>query len=247
MFKKLLAALLLTGFSLNVHAHALSESSLFESHESKQCGGHRHRSFYDLTVRNRLNANLLTVTGNEIVGGNVAVNGSVIASSYLTPTGPLFTGLRNYAVLSNQVAVFDGDNIPWTPASVGNTSAGITVDGAGFITLPTSGLFLVQYTVRLTRSPVNGTNGAIVQLQQTVAGVPTNITQASINSNTSIDGVDNLEPESQPQITGYALINVTSATNNVLNLAINLNGSNISIPAASGIDANAQLTILQIN
>jgi len=154
-------------------------------------------------------------------------------------------GLRNYAVVSNQVAVTTGENIPWSPAS-GTISSGITVDGAGNITFSKVGLYLVQYTVRLQKSPFNGTSTAVVQLQQTVSGTPENITQAAITNNVSNDGLTAAQPESQTQITGFAIVNVTSSSNNVINLAVTITGSNLAIPAASGMDANAQLTILQI-
>jgi hypothetical protein len=54
--------------------------------------------------------------------------------------------LSNFAVLSNQVTVNDGDTIPWSPASSGSTSAGITVNSKGHIKFHNPGLFLVQYT-----------------------------------------------------------------------------------------------------
>ena len=153
---------------------------------------------------------------------------------------------HNYAVLSNQAAVTSGENIPWSPAS-STVSSRISVDGLGNITLPKKGLFLVQYTVRLTKSPFNGTATATVQLQQTVSGTPTNISEAAVTTNTSIDGLTNPQPESQTQLTGYALVNVTSTRNNVINLAVSITpSSNISIPQASGTDANAQLVILQL-
>lgn len=154
-------------------------------------------------------------------------------------------GIRTYAAFSNQAAVITGENIPWTINSF--SSAGFSVDGTGDITLPKTGIYLVQYTVRLTRTPFDGTSTATVQLQQTVSGVPTNITQSSVTSNTSIDGITDDVPESQTQITGYALVNVTATTNNVLNLAVTLTGGGVTIPATTGLDANAELVILHLN
>lgn len=152
--------------------------------------------------------------------------------------------LRDYAVLSNQVAVTDGTNVTWAPLP-NAISSGISVDSLGRITLPT-GLYLVEYTVRLSRTPVSDTSTVVTQLQQTVGGIPTNIAQAAVTSNTAIDGVTNSEPASQTQITGYAIIEVTSSTNNIINLAVDITGSQLSIPAASGVDANAQMFILQL-
>lgn len=154
--------------------------------------------------------------------------------------------LANYAVLSNQVAVSDGENIPWSPSAT-TISEGISVDGLGRIRLPHPGLYLIEYTVRLTKSPFEGTATATVQLQQTISpNNPVNITQSTVTSNTSVDGLSNDVPESQTQITGYALINVSKSSNSVINLAVSITGGNLAIPATSGIDANAQMVILQL-
>jgi hypothetical protein len=151
-----------------------------------------------------------------------------------------------YAVLSNQAAVTNGDNILWAPFS-GGASSHIGVDGAGNITLDSPGKYIVQYTVRVTRSPFNGTAVASLQLQQTVGGVPTNINTATITNATFIDGVTNNEPQSDTQITAYAFIEVTGNGDKVINLrAVFDDESNLSIPAASGLDANAQMIILQV-
>lgn len=155
--------------------------------------------------------------------------------------------LANFAVLSNQVAVVTGTNIPWSPLP-DTISSGIVVDSTtGSITLPPfPGLFLVEYTVRITKTPFTGTAIATVQLQQTVFGIPTDIPQAAITSNTSVDRVTDVVPQSDTQITGFALIAVTSSVNNVINLLVTITGGNITIPATSGTDANAQMTILQL-
>ena len=150
---------------------------------------------------------------------------------------------KSYAVLSNQVAVSSGNQIPWSP--VVGTSHDIFVDALGNITLP-KGLFLVQYTVRINKTPYAGTTTATVQLQQTVLGVPTNINQPAITENISVDLVTENAPVSQTQITGYAFIKVTSASNNVLDLFVTLDNASLTIPAASGVDANAQIAIIQI-
>ncbi len=156
------------------------------------------------------------------------------------------SGLRNYAVFSNQLAVTTGENITWSQASSENTSD-ISVDGSGNVTLPIHGVYLVQYTVRVTKSPSAGTSTAVAQLQQTVAGTPTNISQAVVTNNVSFDGVTVDVPESQLQITGSALIHTTSTDNNVINLAITITGGNLAIPDTTGTDANAELIILQLN
>lgn len=162
-------------------------------------------------------------------------------------------GIRNYAVLANQSAVTTGEIIPWTSSTISAgavppaASAGdpISVDVLGNITLPI-GVFLVEYTVRINKTPFDGTSTAVAQLQQTVSGVPTNIAQPAITTNTSIDGITAGVPESQTQITGVAIITVTSTSNNVIDLLVTLSGGD-TIPAATGTDANAELVIIQLN
>lgn len=151
--------------------------------------------------------------------------------------------LAHYAVLANQAPVSDG-NIPWAP-QISTISKGINVNSSGFITLK-PGLYLIEYTVRLTKSPFDGTATATVLLQQTVSYSSTNIAQSAITTNTSVDGVSSCEPTSQTQITGYALIKVTKLSNNTINLVVSISGDNLSIPAASGTDANAEMVILQL-
>ena len=51
--------------------------------------------------------------------------------------------------------------------------------------------------------------------------------------------------EEEGQLTGYAIVNVTSATNNQIQLAITLSGA-ASLPVATNPDANANMTILQL-
>jgi hypothetical protein len=179
---------------------------------------------------------------------SLTVGGSVRACSFITPEGPLVPGILNYAVLSNQAAVTSGNNVLWASTSNSNVSSDISINTTtGAVTLPTSGLFLVTYTVRINRTPFASTDIFTVQLQQTVAGVPTNISQAAVTSSAATDGITDPVPVSQAQVTGYALINVTSAANNALNLLITIDQpGSITIPATSGTDANAQMVILQI-
>lgn len=187
----------------------------------------------------------LVVNGGETVGGDLVVAGSVTANNYLTPAGPLsFYGIRNYAVLSNDAAVGSGQNILWAATPATNFSAGIT-NVAGSIILPV-GIFLVQYSVRFTVTPFAGSSTGTAQLQQTVAGVPTNITQPAIINNAEIDGITDGFPSSERLVTGYAFIMVTSAANNALNMVITV-GTNITLPLATAPDANSQMVILQLN
>lgn len=170
---------------------------------------------------------------------------NIIANSFATPAGP-FVGIGNYGVLTNQATVVSGNNILWAATPAGNLSAGIVVNtSTGNITLPTTGLFLVEYTVRFTRAPYEGTSTAIAQLQQTIAGTPTNITQSAITQNVAVDGLTFAIPQSNPLVTGWALIRVTSTANNVINLQLSY-GGNDTFPVASGVDANAQMMILQL-
>jgi len=168
----------------------------------------------------------------------------VIANSFVTPAGAL-VGPINYAVLSNQATVATGANVLWAATPVGNISGAITLNPAtGSITLPT-GLFLVEYTVRFTKTPFEGTATAVAQLQQTVASVPTNITQPAITTTTSVDGISDAIPSSNDLVSGWALVTVTGATNNAINLVVSYDG-NDSLPATAGVDANAQLSIVQL-
>jgi len=202
------------------------------------------KTFRNLVVCNALTAGTLTV-GTLNVTNNETVGGSVTASSFITPAGPLFPGLRNYAVLTNTAAVTSGSNVLWSATPASNLSSGITNTG-GSITLPTTGIFLVQYTVRFTVTPFTGTETATAQLQQTVAGTPTNISQAAITNNVATDGISDAVPSSQRIVTGSAIITTTSSANNTLNLLITFDG-NDSLPIAIAPDANAQMIILQLN
>lgn len=187
----------------------------------------------------------INVCGGANIGGNLTVGGSVTANSFITPSGLLFNGLRNYAVLSNQAAltVDDTDTVLWAATTENRLSSGITVDNiTGDITLPTTGIFLVQYSVRLNRTPFNGDSNVTVQLLQ--AGLAS---QVAITQNNSADGVTQAEPASQTEVTGYALVIVTSSLNNTIRLDVTLPAGGATVPAATLNDANAQMTILQLN
>lgn len=176
---------------------------------------------------------------------SLTVCNSVTANSFVTPSGPLFNGLRNWAVFTNQAEVLDGANILWAATPAANISSGITFDNTtGAITLPTSGIFLVQYSVNFGKTASDITDVGIAQLQQTVAGAPTNVSQATINSAFVTDPGETLAISEE--ITGYALITTTSTLNNVINLQITLT-ANMELGTATGSDANAQMIILQLN
>ena len=236
MFKKhFLITLLFAGACLRA-ADIVGEDAEFKSSGCKK--------FKNLNVCNALN-----------VGGNETVTGSVTAASFATPLGTLVSGFRNYAVLTNQAAIAEsvsGETVLWGATAAGDLSADISVDtSTGAITLPTSGTFFIEYSVRLDRYPPNGDPGtslAIAQLQQTIAGTSTDISQPAITNNLDVDEITSGQtvPASERQITGYALIQVTSAANKVLDLVVTVT-NNASVPATSGTDANAQMLILQIN
>lgn len=155
--------------------------------------------------------------------------------------------LCNYAVLSNQAAVTDDSNVLWLENNPDNIfTSGISVDtSTGNITLPRHGVFLVTYTVRITRTPFDGTSVATAQLQQTSGGIPTNISQPAVTNYTQIDGVTNTVPQTDSQIVGFAIITTDGSLNNVINLRVFLD-TNLTVPSTSGTDANAQLTIVQL-
>ncbi len=222
MFKKLLLTLL---FVATAKANCMADQSEEAESKSRKC-----KTFQNLNVCKNLN-----------------VGGTVTANNFMTSSGQLFGGIRNYAVLTNQAEVISGDNILWAETPTSNLSSGISFNATtGSITLPTSGLFLVQYTVRFTRTPYDGTSIATAQLQQTVAGTPTNITQPAITTYLGIDGTTGDIPQSNALATGYALVSVTSSTNNTLNLVATFD-DNATLPATTGTDANAQIVILQLN
>jgi hypothetical protein len=153
---------------------------------------------------------------------------------------------QHYAVLSNQAAVASASSVLWAASSATSISPGVVLNTAnGSLTLP-FGTYLVQYSVRFNKTPFDGTTTATAQLQQTVAGVMTNIGQAAIVDNTAVDAVPGaLTPVSQTVFTGQAIVTVNSITNNAISLFVTP-GSDITVPAATGTDANAQLSVLQV-
>jgi len=198
--------------------------------------GKKCKTFNSVNICNYLN-----VGGNLTVGGTGTFGGAVTASSFSTPTmGLLFNGLRNWAVFSNQEAVGNGGTVLFADASSANT-AGIT-NTAGSITLPVGGIFLVMYTVRFSIAAATASGLALAQLQQTVGGTPTDISFAVINTFDETAAGTAISS----QVSGYALITTTSTSNNVINLIIGLD-TGFTLPLATGTDANAQITILQMN
>jgi hypothetical protein len=190
----------------------------------------------------------LTVTNDTSIGGNLKVGGSITANSIILPSGDaLFNGLRNYAVFSNRTPQAANTDlvIPFGATPLFANSTAITNSGVA-ITLPTTGLFLVMYTVRVQFAANENFVGAAAFLQQTADGgvTFTPILQPAVESsqqNTAIGEVP------QVQISGYAIVVTTSALNNQINVFLEL-GPNVMLVQSFGTtDANAQITILQLN
>lgn len=188
-----------------------------------------------------------TIAGALSVGsltssGAITAGSTVSATSFVTPSGALFNGLRNYAVFSNQAPVLNGTEVPFDEPSTFNSSA-ITDNGSGNITLPVGGIFLVMYTVRVAVA-ASSTGTATVQLQQGNGTTFAAITQpAVINTTDTLPAATAI----QVQVSGYALVATTSTSNNQINLEVSLSSGGLTVPAVGGTDANAQLTILQLN
>lgn len=168
---------------------------------------------------------------------------TVIADNFLTPSGPLVTGINNYAVFLNSVGVDSGDFILWPDTPASNVSSGITLDSnTGFITLPSPGIFLVAYSVKFNLQSSTAGTGMASLYQGPAAGPLVQITPAP--SIMGIFGVTDDANLTQPLLTGYALITVTSAANNTIGLNIQLfNG--MGFFGEQG-DLNAELVVLQL-
>lgn len=158
---------------------------------------------------------------------------------------PATNGLNYYAAFANQAAVTTGSNVLFAGANELN-STHIMAEENGSICIQRPGVYFVQYTVRFSKTSFNGTSTAVAQLQQTVDGVPTNITQAAVTSNSAVDAATAGTPASQTQVTGFALVNVTSKANNDLNLAVTFDNG-FTLPATTGSDANAEIVLFKIN
>ena len=152
-----------------------------------------------------------------------------------------------YAVLSNQDPIVTGSsNVNWAATPAANLIGGISLDSTtGVVTLP-PGKFLVQYSVRFTRTPWDSPVTATAQLQQTVNGVATNISQPAIVNVSANDGIQETIPLTPHMITGTAIVTVNSDLNNALTLVVST-APNLTLPTATGTDANAQLTILPLS
>ncbi len=177
---------------------------------------------------------------------SLTVCNSVTANSFITPSGPLFNGLRNWAVLTNQAAVNNTDNVLWAATPDANISSGITRNVDGTITLPTSGIFLVFYSVQFqfngTTDPGNDASGTAALQQGSTDLNQVTIDTATINNN----GASNALLISL-EVTGYALISTASPSSNTINLNISLGGP-VTLPdLTAGTSANAQMVILQLN
>jgi hypothetical protein len=168
---------------------------------------------------------------------------TVVASNFATPAGPLVTGIGNYAVFLNSFGVNSGDFVLWGDTPASNISSGITLDAnTGYITLPAPGIFLVMYSVKFNLQNSTAGTGMASVYQGPAAGPLVQITPAP--SIMGIFGVTDDANISQPLLTGYALISVTSSTNNTIGLNIQLfNG--MGLFGAQG-DLNAELVVLQL-
>lgn len=176
------------------------------------------------------------------VSASCIQSNTVIANNFATPEGPLVTGIGNYAVFLNSSGVDSGDYILWADTPEANISSGITFDSAtGFITLPV-GIFLIQYSVRFFLPFSSAGTGIASLYQGPAAGPLVQITPPP--SIMTIGGNTDDVNQSQPLLTGYALVAVTSAANNTIGLNIlTLNG--MALFGAQG-DLNAELVVLQI-
>jgi hypothetical protein len=75
--------------------------------------------------------------------------------------------------------------------------------------------------------------------------VATNISQPAIVNATFTDGLTDALPLTTTEITGQAILTVTSTLNNNINLLVTT-AVNLDVPATTGSDANAQLFIEQL-
>jgi hypothetical protein len=167
---------------------------------------------------------------------------TVVADNFATPAGPLVTGIGNYAVFLNSFGVNSGDYVLWADTPASNISSGISLDPVtGFITLPT-GIFLIQYSVRFFMPFSSDGTGVASVFQGPAAGPLVQITPPP--SIMTIGGNTDDANQSQPLLTGYALVGVTSAANNTIGLNIQLFGG-MALFGAQG-DLNAELVVLQL-
>lgn len=182
-------------------------------------------------------ANFCSISATCIQGN------TVIAGNFLTPSGPLVTGIGNYGVFLNSIGVNSGDFILWGDTPMGNLSPGVTFDSnTGFITLPSPGIFLIQYIVRFSL-PFSSDGTGVASLFQGPAGGPL-FQIVPPPSIMTISGNTDASNQSQPLLTGVALVAVTSAANNTIGLNIQLfNG--MALFGAQG-DENAELIVLQL-
>lgn len=178
------------------------------------------------------------------VSASCIQSNTVVASNFATPAGPLVTGIGNYAVFLNSFGVNSGDFVLWGDTPASNISSGITLDtNTGYITLPTPGIFLVMYSVRFSLQADTSSGTGFAQVYQGPAAGPLAVISPA-PSILSISGTTDAANSSQPLLTGYALISVTSPANNTIGLNIQLfNG--IGLFGAQG-DLNAELVVLQL-
>jgi hypothetical protein len=190
----------------------------------------------DVAKGNCKKFNNIRVCNNGLFGG------SVTAQSFITSNGPLFNGLRNWAVFSNNAEIAGNGTVPFSATPLFNNTAGITNAG-GIITLPVPGIFAVIYTVRVTATPPL-VGDFVATLQQGAGAIFDILNQPAINTVTDALTAGN---SVQNQLTGYAIITTTDTTNNQIELVV-LFDTGYTIPAAEAVgDANAQIAIFQLN
>lgn len=181
-------------------------------------------------------ANFCSVSATCIQGN------TVIANNFLTPSGPLVNGIGNYGVFLNSIGVDSGNFVLWTDTPVGNFSSGITFDSnTGFITLP-NGIFLVQYIVKFLL-PASTTGTGMASLYQGPAAGPL-IQINPAPAIMTISGITDDANQTQPLLTGAALVTVNSAANNTIGLNIQLFNGMLFVGAQG--DQTAQLVIIQL-
>lgn len=174
---------------------------------------------------------------------SLTVCNSVTAGSFLTPFGPLFNGLRNYALFVNTTTTLvSGSNVSWGASSADQQSSGISVNTTtGNITLPIGGTFLVIYFAQFDL-PFDGTlNTGNATLRQSSIAVTHQRALTSLHYTGGANGGSMRQTAS-----GLEIVKTTSSSDNTLSLQITFDG-NATFPAALGDSANALMAILQLN
>lgn len=171
---------------------------------------------------------------------SLTVCNSVTAGSFITPFGPLFNGLRNYALFINTLAVtVSGTDVLWDASTAGQQS-GISVNTTtGEITLPIGGTFLVIYFAQFDLPFDGNDNTGDATLRQGSSNLPNQRALISLHSAVGSNSV-------RQTASGMDIVKTTSSADNILSLRINLQNS-ATFPAALSNSANALMAILQLN